>query len=372
MTHSYHYDIHGILRIASMQRLPELASFQVGDSDEVVDVRVHVVRRPHLHRRADSIVYEEFLGRYGFSVVINRTACETEVFVSPLIGASPHVLYTNVVEPLLRWSFVRSGYALMHGACIAFDSQALFLTARTDTGKTTTILHALRENLHACEFLSDDMTIFDAGGRVFGFPKPLTISRHTLQAAGGAPLTRRERAFLQIQSRLHSRGGRRTGMWLSANAMPAATLNAIVQRLIPPPKFMVDRLIPDVRSAHQARLAGIVLLERGATLEEDLDPDDTVGILLANADDAYGFPPYPVLAERLRRWNGRDLQAAERAIVASAIENLSGVRLRSPDYGWHKRLPDLVESMRRRADVGSPARPLEPTAAPASVPAGTR
>lgn len=31
------------------------------------------------------------------------------------------MLYTNIIEPILRWTFVRKGFVLLHAACIAFD-----------------------------------------------------------------------------------------------------------------------------------------------------------------------------------------------------------------------------------------------------------
>ena len=42
-----------------------------------------------------------------------------EVVASPLLRRSPHVLYTNVVEPILRWTLVSKSYALVHAACFA-------------------------------------------------------------------------------------------------------------------------------------------------------------------------------------------------------------------------------------------------------------
>lgn len=338
----FHYNIHNILGVRSAQRLPELSYFKTEKPLEHIDIDVRIDKTPTAYWRTDSICYAEALGHYGFSIVINQNETHTEVVVSPLVGQSPHVLYTNVVEPLLRWAFVRKGYALMHGACIAFNGKALFITAKTDTGKTTTILHTIRNNLGSCHFLSDDMTIFNQDGRVMNYPKPLTISQHTLQAVGGAPLTRREYLFLQVQSRLHSRSGRRAGMLLNSAAMPAATLNAIVQKLIPPPKFMVDRLIPGAQYLDEAQLSAVVLIERGSDLETELAEDQRVGTLLANADDAYGFPPYPVLAQRLSSWNGKDLHRAEQAIVASAIRGLPAHHLYSSRYDWYKRLPQLV------------------------------
>jgi hypothetical protein len=343
MRANHHYDIHGIIRIRSTHRLPELAFFKTEELLEEVDIEVRTVGNPEAHKRDDSISYQELFGNFGFSMVINRGPEKSEVFASPLIGLSPHVLYTNVVEPLLRWTFVRKGFALMHGACITFEGQAIFITARTDTGKTTTILHTMRNNVESCQFLSDDMTIFSRDGLARSYPKPLTISQHTLQAVGAAPLTFSENLFLQLQSRLHSRGGRRAGMWLSDSGFPAATLNAIVQFVIPPPKFMVDRLIPKARYAEVAELKHIVLIERGPDFEAPLEAGDMVGLLLENADDAYGFPPYPVLADELSSWEGVSLHEAERDIVTEAIEGKPGLHLSSSNYNWFERFPQLVE-----------------------------
>ena len=80
----------------------------------------------------------------------------------PILRHSPHVLYTNVVEPILRWTFVEKGYALVHGACMAFGKDAYLVTARTDTGKTTTMLRILAQERRAVDngaFLSDDLTL---------------------------------------------------------------------------------------------------------------------------------------------------------------------------------------------------------------------
>ena len=117
-----------------------------------------------------------------------------EATASPLVGRSPHVLYTNVVEPILRWTFAERGYALVHAACLAKGDDAFLVTARTDTGKTTTSLRML--DCEAYSFLSDDLTLVSPAGRVLTYPKPLTISRHTLKAVKTPLLSRRERAGL--------------------------------------------------------------------------------------------------------------------------------------------------------------------------------
>jgi dolichol-phosphate mannosyltransferase len=338
----YYYNIHNIIRIRSMQRLPELGYFRTEEILDHPDINIRIDHNMESYERENSITYDEILGPYGFSIVINQSETQTEVIASPLIGLSPHVLYTNVIEALLRWMFVRKGYALMHGACIAFDGKAMFITAQTDTGKTTTILHTIRNNVETGKFLSDDMTIVCRDGQVFNYPKPLTISQHTLRAVHASPLKLKERLFLQVQSRLHSREGRRAAMWLSATTMPAATLNAIVQKLIPPPKYMVDRLIPHAQYAKQAKLAQVVVIERGPDGERQLNEKDKLEILVANSEDAYGFPPYPSLAHILSRWNNLDLHIEEQAIVRSAISELPAINLRSSTFDWYKRLPKLM------------------------------
>ena len=86
----------------------------------------------------------EFGSRYRFSRTGRRI-----VEVSGLVRRSPHVLYTNVVEPLLRWTLAERGYALVHAACVTSGDRAFLITARTDTGKTTTVPEGARQRVRA-------------------------------------------------------------------------------------------------------------------------------------------------------------------------------------------------------------------------------
>jgi len=361
---SYSYNIHNIIKVASMFGLPELEYFRVPALTADPDIRIRLERRRRDRRRSnaasaqgaianerrsgsdqrfeDLIRYSESLGRFGFEISIAHKDC-VEVAVSPILRFSPHVLYTNVVEPILRWSFVRKGYALVHAACVAVDGRAVLVTAQTDTGKTSTILRTVDN--YACSFLSDDMTIISRDGRVMSYPKPLTISNHTLSAVNAnSSLTWWERIALQFQSRLHSKSGRKVGLNLSKSKLPAATMNAIVQMLVPPPKYMVHRLIPKATYTNQAKLAGAVIIERGPEFEETLEHAQAVETFVHNAEDAYGFPPYPILAKALSEWNGQDLHPREQAIVAEALQTVSTVRLRDPKFNWWQRLPVIAQS----------------------------
>ena len=355
------YNIHNILRVASMYQLPELEYFRVADLSDEPDIRLRLERR-HGERRhkqrssissndqrrtekprriGDPIHYGESLGRYGFEISIAYKNC-VEVAVSPLLQLSLHVLYTNVIEPILRWALVRKGYALVHAACISVDGRAVLVTAQTDTGKTSTILQAV--NNLSCSFLSDDMTIIGRDGIVMSYPKPLTISHHTLNAVTrNATLSFLEKFALVFQSRLHSKSGRSIGLRLSKTKLPAATMNTLVQMFIPPPKYMIHRLIPKVIYENRATLSRAVIIERGSEFEEFLGHDQAVEVFVHNAEDAYGFPPYPILANSLSKWNEEDLHSREQAIVADALNEIPTVRLRDPKFNWWQKLSDLTK-----------------------------
>ncbi|HET6597308.1 MAG TPA: hypothetical protein VFG81_16895 [Anaerolineales bacterium] len=348
-TFDYSYNIHNIIRLASMYELPELEYFRVPALVAEPDLRLRLERRHQKDRRhkerttgtprrsTDTIHYGEFPGRYGFEISISNKD-RVNIAVSPILCVSRHVLYTNVVEPILRWSFVRRGYALVHAACVSFDGQAVLVTAQTDTGKTSTILRTV--NNYACSFISDDMTILSRHGRVMSYPKPLVISSQILSAIhANSLLTWWERLALPLQSRLHSKSGRRVGLHLSKSRLPAATINAIFQMLVPPPKYMVHRLIPKATYANFATLSRAVIIERGDEYVEALHHQQAVDTFVRNAEDAYGFPPYPSLANSLSRWNGQDLHTREQAIVDEALKAVPTIRLRDPKFNWWQRLP---------------------------------
>jgi putative flippase GtrA len=347
---AHHYDIHGTIAVTSGIRLPELEHFRVPLLDRPPDIRLRQERRRRMRTDDRTIHYHDGLGRHGFEISITLAEC-TEVQVSPLVRRSPHVLYTNVFEPILRWTFARKGYALVHGGCISTDRSAVLITARTDTGKTTTILRAIRN--HRYGFLSDDMTILGRDGEVLSFPKPLTISAHTLGAIQYTGLNLREWLALQLQSRIHSRPGRRFALWLSKSGLPASTINALAQILVPPPKYVIERLIPEAEVQSRGKLSHVVLIEHGQESVNALSQEAIVDHLIQNGEDAYGFPPYPELADSLSTWQGRDLHAREREIIGQAVRGKSAVHMRNPAYGWWERLPEI----QRTHTNGSKPRP---------------
>jgi hypothetical protein len=343
------YDVHGILGVESDGRLPELEAFRVPELTRCADVRVRIGRLPRVpetpalaDRHARHLRYVERTGSYGFAADI-RLGDRVDVLAAPILRYSPHVLYTNLVEPILRWEFVRRGYALAHGACIVRGDDAFMVTARTDTGKTTTMLKLL--DAQPFGFVADDLTLVAPDGGVLPYPKPLTISRHTLHAVQTPRLRPRERATLGLQSRLHSRSGRRFAFLLTRTGLPVATVNAIVQLLVPPPKYPVQRLVPDVEVADGATLAGLFVIQRGSDGFEWLEEDDALEILLGNCEDAYGFPPYHSIEDFLLGSAGEDLRAVERQILAGAFEGVSAALFSSTRLDWAERIPAVVDQL---------------------------
>lgn len=335
------YKIHNILTIVSDVMLPELECFRVAGpvpGAPGIDVRVARMGRPRyraqLHRSADgrSMSWEEHLGWLGanFTIDYGQTVAVT---ASPGLAASPHVLYTNVIEALLRFVLVERGYMLLHSACLQMGGRGIMLSARTDTGKTGTILKLLRN--HGGSFLSDDMTIIDSHGTAQSYPKPLTISHHTLRALEAGDLTRSEWRRLRVQSRIHSKEGRGFAMKLAQHNLPILTINGIMQRVVPPPKYDVQRLVPCGMSA-RTRVEELFIIERGPAFVTPVGRDQALEELLDNTEDAYGFPPYRYLAPTIVFGDrtSTDLRARERAILASALKNIRVHRHRSADFGW--------------------------------------
>ncbi len=367
MTLASNYSIHNIITVASEVALPELEPFRVAAPVGHPTIAVRIGKTPADQSKwvtlssngfvrlsydeiaaADSkrrICYDENLGPLGFRAEITLGK-SIQVLASRILAHSPHVLYTNLVEPILRWTFVTKGYALVHGACVAFGDNAYLVTARTDTGKTTTLLLILnqqRRGTDTASFISDDLTLVSPDGRVFTYPKPMTISAHTLHAVNSKLLTPGERLALPFQSRVHSRGGRKFALKLTETTLPMATVNAWVQRMIPPPKYHVNQLVPTVKMAREATLAGMFVIERGQDAILPLDSREAIEVLMKNCDDAYGFPPYHAIKEFLIKENNLDLREGERAIVDRAFSELPATLIRSRDADWWRLIPGYVD-----------------------------
>ncbi len=353
MNKVYSYNIHNIITITSEGELPELEPFLVMSEATQPTIRVRI-GTPRSQKKGEEearkngnryLHYRELFGHIGFEIGVEMGE-QIDVVASPSLRLSPHVLYTNVIEPVLRWTFVKKGYALVHGATIAFGNDAYMITARTDTGKTTTLLKILshqRRDSDQAAFLSDDMTVVSPTGIAMTYPKPLTISFHTLRAVNTDTLTQKEKIALPFQSRIHSRSGRRFAFLISKTHLPAATINMVVQMVVPPPKYFVQKLVPKVKLARKASLAGMFIIERGPEGHQPMENSEALDILLTNCEDAYGFPPYNDIKEFLYKVDGDDLREREQAIIRQALGGLPAQLIRSSALDWWCRIPSYVD-----------------------------
>jgi putative flippase GtrA len=348
---NYRYDVAGTVTIGSQIMLPELEFFRAQwVADDSVDIAVRVGdvgnRRPRRRAAMTEFVepatlrYEEHLGRFGANFRV-ELGDQINIVVGPLLARSPHVVYTNIVEALLRFALISRGRMLLHSACVTLDGVGVMLSALTDTGKTATILRLLRD--HGGRFLSDDMTVVDASGTAVCFPKPLTISAHTLRAVNATDLTRKEWRRLQWQSRLHSKGGRSLALTLAKFNLPIMGINAVTQMLVPPPKYSVDRLVP-CKLGSTTTVEELFIIERGEPRIADLTFDDTVERMIANTDDAYGFPPFRYLAPAITvgGLGYAELRAKERQILEGFLSNVRTRSVASDCFGWADEIPKLI------------------------------
>lgn len=349
---TYRYDVAGTVTIGSQIMLPELEFFRaqwVDDDDVDITIRVGAVGRRKPRKRAKMVEYtnpttmkyEEHLGRFGANFRVRFDDNHIDITVAPLLARSPHVVYTNIVEALLRFVLVSRGRMLLHSACVNLDGVGVMLSALTDTGKTATILRLLRD--HGGRFLSDDMTVVDAEGNAVCFPKPLTISAHTLRAVQAEDLTPKEWRRLQLQSRLHSKGGRSFALTLARSNVPIMTINAIMQILVPPPKYSVDRLVP-CRMGSSTAVDELFIIERGTPALRHLDRATTVDRMLENTEDAYGFPPFKYLAPSVRIGGktSDELRRREREILTGFLSHVRTRVLASDCFGWADEIPRLL------------------------------
>jgi dolichol-phosphate mannosyltransferase len=346
----YRYSVAGLLTVGSQIALPELEYFRAPALGRDLDIEIRVGKvgrgRPRARARLlrfegpAGVRYEEHLGRFAANFAIDL-GDRIQVTVSHLLARSAHVAYTNVVEALLRFALASRGYLLLHSACVEIDGRGVLLSARTDTGKTGTVLRLLRER--GAKFLSEDMPIVAPDGTATCFPKPLTISSHTLRAVDPGDLRRPEWLWLGVKSRVHSKSGRGVGMAIGNQNLPVMTANAITQILVSPPKYDVDRLVA-CELTHSTTISEAFIIERGTPSMSDVPTGEALPELIENTDDAYGFPPFRYLAPVLVMGGAAydELRRRELDVLRSALQGVRVRRMVSDSFDWADRIPQAL------------------------------
>lgn len=396
------YNIHDIVGVDSQVRIYELEYFRTErlprQASLIVNVKGDIIKNTglfHIHRRIidddyfteNKINYTEHFGPFGSQFSINFSS-PIVVTVNGLIARSRHVLYVNLVEPLLRFLIISTGHVLLHSACIAASNQnSVLLSAPPDTGKTTTVIKCIRKGLG---FLSDDMTIITPHQESLCFPKPMTISAHTLHAAiessdnttaidntpsstssyphsnssstvianskgqSETSFARRiaensqnnnNRSGLRIRSIVHSKGGRQFMRKLANRNVPIFTINTLGQTIIRPPKFRIEDVIRyhQVKLVPKASAGSFFFLERGSGEEiVSIAKDEALTKAIENSDDAFLFPPYKDILRYLNinGTSASDLLLREKDMIAKLLERTDTKVIRSRSHSWYKAVLD--------------------------------
>jgi hypothetical protein len=133
-------------------------------------------------------------------------------------------------------------------------------------------------------------------------------------------------------------------MMLARMNVPIMGFNSLTQRIVPPPKYAVDRLV-DCVIKPTTLVQELFIIERGQEALSDVSFTDTLEALVVNTDDAYGFPPFRQMAPSIVI--GEDdydvLRRKESSILAEALRHIRARRLACDDFSWPDRIPKLLE-----------------------------
>lgn len=339
----YRYNLHGILRIESQTPLPELAYFHVAEPLPHVDIQIRVDRFGTPTPQPGAILYNERFSRFGFGMVVLPGDNFSEIVISPLLGAAPFALYKSVVEPVLRWALVQRGYVLVYGASVAQKNVATLIVPEGDEGKTEAVLQATQQAEYA--FMSDDFAILGGNGRLYSYPKPITVTSSLLRQSSSTGSGKS--GSLWLQNLLYWRVGRRIGLQLSQRGWPVATLNILWQRLWLPPKWPIQAVQPNVRLADSADLKEVVLLVEGSGGMTAVPAAKLIQFVIQRQQAVEGFPPYKLLLEQLEVANKIPLAQKEQALITQALRACTGWSLgkqnKWPPHGLPERVTASAE-----------------------------
>ncbi len=326
------YNIHDIIKIESFTEILELKYFREAnkngeENNGCVDMCIgNDVSQPR---------YKDLL--CSLSIEPGKPGRTTYLGVSKLLDASKHVLYVNLVEPLLRLLLVPKGYALLHLAVLEKDGKAIMISAPPDTGKTSLILNCLRKNAEknlGMTLLSDDMVIASEKGELFSFPKPFTISSHTLDAVFGMETG----WWYKVRSNVHSGGGRSAYKGMGkVSWLPMMSINALAQIVFEPPKLYPEELV-SVKIGKSAKPESLIFLSKEFNGEKEMHIKEAAQLIRANTDNAYVTPPYseifPGLVVGGMMYD--EILEKEMRITENLLGGIIPMEVGRKDYSWYE------------------------------------
>lgn len=357
MVKLFNYNIHNIIKVQSEIVLHELTYFEtpsIKGPDIVLKIKPIFTDKDFIkfnskrkllkkdinkNKKIKEVKYSEHFGPLGAEFLIKFDEETIEITINKFISFSKHVVYVNLIEPLLRFLFIAKGYVLLHSACMSIENNGFLLSAPPDTGKTTSVIKCVQKKL---EFLSDDMTIIHLPDEALCFPKPMTISAHTFRTA--VDTTRGQEyntSGMKLRSFVHSKGGRSFMHRLGDKNVPIFTFNVLGQSIIKPPKFDIKSFLPDTMICKKTNVKSLYFLEKTETNEiNELDTKTALNYAIENSDDAFLFPPYNELVNHIEIGGrtAKELLNEEKVMLEKLLSQIKCYALRTNDRSWYKTL----------------------------------
>lgn len=277
--HLYYYNIHGLVRLETMVRLPELDDFSVADPLEQVDVRLLVDRHGTPRCLPGGLCYDEGLGRFGFGVTI-LTGSYAEVVVSPLLRHAPHLVYDQIVKPLLCQGLVRQGYTFVPAACLAHDGRATLLVSGNNDETAVFLLAAAQQGQ---SILASETTLLGEDGQVLAYP---TLLQGTPVILSHKDFGFGERLSIVWRYWLGRVG---TGLWpvFGRLGLPVMSLAAMAELFVPRRCYPVHEWYDADERPKPAILAEIISVSTGQKTQ--VAPMEAAGLLRQQSGRATGF-----------------------------------------------------------------------------------
>jgi len=139
---------------------------------------------------------------------------------------------------------------------------------------------------------------------------------------------------------LYTRFARRIGLWLSDRNLPAATLNTYLQWLVPQPKEMLGEVFPGIDYGESA--ACLFIVAAGDEVGEKSESNAALTEALQQGEESAGFQPHPLLANRLRYWQGVDLMVDEHTYIKNLVETSTLRRFDASEGDWGVELANSI------------------------------
>ena len=111
-----------------------------------------------------------------------------QVNINCEIGFSYSDILAYIVKPYLRFKLIENGMAFIHASSFVYDDKGYVIAAWAHTGKTGTLLAALK---NGAKFMGDDLTVVNIHGEILPYPVPINIFDYNLKQGKGLLIKKR-------------------------------------------------------------------------------------------------------------------------------------------------------------------------------------